>query len=178
MRHDSFRTKSNPDGFPVWSCHSGEPIHNSKPDAASGHIRFRQKGTHIQNRANGVLFVLASFLRQAGKDFFHVRKSRPSILACRIRQSLHVTGGRTVNRIAVISAILENPASSQQAFNDLVSAYHDIVRGRMGIPFDEHQMAVISLTLVGPVDRINSLTGQLGSIPGVQVKAAISRKSI
>jgi putative iron-only hydrogenase system regulator len=48
----------------------------------------------------------------------------------------------------------------------------------MGIPFDEHQMAVISLTLVGPVDRINSLTGKLGSIPGVQVKAAISRKSV
>lgn len=83
-----------------------------------------------------------------------------------------------MNRIAVISAILENPGSSQHLFNDVVSAYHDIVRGRMGIPFDEHQMAVISLTLVGPVDRINSLKGKLGSIPGVQVKAAISRKSV
>lgn len=83
-----------------------------------------------------------------------------------------------MNRVAVISAILENPASCQQTFNDVVSAFHDIVRGRMGIPFDEHQMAVISLTLFGPLDKINSLTGKLGSIPGVQVKAAISRKEI
>ncbi|MDD2534037.1 MAG: iron-only hydrogenase system regulator [Eubacteriales bacterium] len=83
-----------------------------------------------------------------------------------------------MNRIAVISAILEEPANNQHAFNEIVSQFHEIVRGRMGIPFDEHQMAVISLTLVGPIDQINSLTGQLGSIPGVQVKAAISRKSI
>lgn len=83
-----------------------------------------------------------------------------------------------MNRIAVISAILEEPSANQHAFNEIVSDFHDIVRGRMGIPFDEHQMGVISLTLVGPVDRINSLTGKLGSIPGVQVKAAISRKSI
>lgn len=83
-----------------------------------------------------------------------------------------------MNRIAVISAILEEPKTNQHAFNEIVSHFQEIVRGRMGIPFDEHQMAVISLTLVGPVDRINSLTGQLGSIPGVQVKAAISRKEI
>lgn len=83
-----------------------------------------------------------------------------------------------MNRIAVISAILENPATSQQVFNDVVSSFHEIVRGRMGIPFDQHQIAVISLTLCGPLDKINSLTGKLGSIPGVQVKAAISRKEI
>lgn len=83
-----------------------------------------------------------------------------------------------MNRIAVISAILENPANSQKLFNDVVSSFHDIVRGRMGIPFDQYQIAVISLTLFGPLDKINSLTGKLGSIPGVQVKAAISRKEI
>ncbi len=83
-----------------------------------------------------------------------------------------------MQRIAVISAILEDPARNQQVFNDVVSDYHEIVRGRMGIPFEQHQMAVISLTLVGPIDKINSLTGKLGSIPGVQVKAAISRKEI
>ena len=83
-----------------------------------------------------------------------------------------------MNRVAVISAILENPANNQQVFNDIVSSFHSIVRGRMGIPFDEHQIAVISLTLMGPLNEINSLTGKLGSIPGVQVKAAISRTEI
>lgn len=83
-----------------------------------------------------------------------------------------------MQRIAVISAILEEPGRNQQVFNDVVSGYHGIIRGRMGIPFDLYGMAVISLTLVGPIDQINSLTGKLGSIPGVQVKAAISRKEI
>lgn len=83
-----------------------------------------------------------------------------------------------MRRIAVISAILEDPASTQKQFNDMVSASHEIVRGRMGIPFDTDNMAVISITLVGDMDQINSLTGKLGSIPGVQVKVAISRKEI
>lgn len=83
-----------------------------------------------------------------------------------------------MSRIAVISAILDEPSHSQKQFNSIVSDYQHIVRGRMGIPFDHENMAVISLTLVGRMDEINSLTGKLGSLPGVQVKAAISRKEI
>ena len=83
-----------------------------------------------------------------------------------------------MSRIAVISAILDGPSHSQKQFNSIVSEYQHIVRGRMVIPFDHENMAVISLTLVGRMDEINSLTGKLGSLPGVQVKAAISRKEI
>lgn len=83
-----------------------------------------------------------------------------------------------MRRIAVISAILENPSKTQQRFNEMVSASQDIIRGRMGIPFDDHNIAVVSLTLVGTNDQINSLTGKLGGLPGVQVKASISRKEI
>lgn len=83
-----------------------------------------------------------------------------------------------MRRIAVISAILEDPASTQKRFNDMISDCQGIIKGRMGIPFDDENMAVISLTLVGSTDQINSLTGKLGSLPGVQVKAAISRKEI
>ena len=83
-----------------------------------------------------------------------------------------------MSRIAVISAILDEPSHSQKQFNSIVSEYQHIVRGRRGIPFDHENMAVISLTLVGRMDEINSLTGKLGSLPGVQVKAAISRKEI
>ncbi len=81
-------------------------------------------------------------------------------------------------RIAVISAILEEPARNQQEFNDLISIHHAIVRGRMGIPFESAGLAVISVTVVGDMDQINSLTGKLGNIPGVTVKTAISRKEI
>jgi putative iron-only hydrogenase system regulator len=79
-----------------------------------------------------------------------------------------------MERIAVIGAILESPDANQRAFNETVSSYRGIVKGRMGIPFDGAGMAVISLTLRGNLDTINALTGKLGNIPGVTVKTAIS----
>ena len=79
-----------------------------------------------------------------------------------------------MSRIAVIGAILEKPRENQKAFNDTVSSFKVLVKGRMGIPFDEHDMAVISITLQGELDEINALTGKLGNISGVTVKTAVS----
>jgi putative iron-only hydrogenase system regulator len=79
-----------------------------------------------------------------------------------------------MERIAIIGAILEQPQSSQQLFNDTVSRYKGIVKGRMGIPFDGEDMAVIAITLRGNLDDINALTGKLGSLPHVTVKTAVS----
>ncbi|MHB9294029.1 hypothetical protein Holit_03155 [Hollandina sp. SP2] len=79
-----------------------------------------------------------------------------------------------MRRIAVIGAVLEKPQLSQKAFNETVSLYKEIVKGRMGIPFDEEDTAVISLTLLGELDRINALTGKLGNLPHVTVKIAVS----
>lgn len=83
-----------------------------------------------------------------------------------------------MKRIAVIGAILEKPQISQQAFNDTVSSFKGIVKGRMGIPFDEEEMAVVSLTVVAGIDQINALTGKLGNLAHVTVKTAISEKTV
>lgn len=83
-----------------------------------------------------------------------------------------------MKKIAVISAILEDPGQAQQEFNSIVSSFKGIVKGRMGIPFEEEKIAVISLTIVGELDEINSLTGKLGNIKDVSVKTAISKKEI
>jgi putative iron-only hydrogenase system regulator len=79
-----------------------------------------------------------------------------------------------MERIAVIGAILERPETNQKAFNDTLSAYRGIIKGRMGVPFDEADIGVIALTLRGDLDTINALTGKLGNLPGVTVKTAIS----
>ena len=47
----------------------------------------------------------------------------------------------------------------------------------MGIPFEEG-ISVISLTVIGELNEINSLTGKLGNINGVTVKTAIAKKEI
>ncbi|MDR1466272.1 MAG: iron-only hydrogenase system regulator [Treponema sp.] len=79
-------------------------------------------------------------------------------------------------RIAVIGAVLENPAQIQKQFNDAISAYKGIIRGRMGIPFDTEDIGVVSVTIAAEIDEINALTGKLGNIPGVVVKTAVSRE--
>jgi putative iron-only hydrogenase system regulator len=79
-----------------------------------------------------------------------------------------------MRRIAVIGAVLENPRQSQNAFNDTVSEFRGIIKGRMGIPFEEENAAVIAITLLGELDEINALTGKLGNLPNVTVKAAVS----
>jgi putative iron-only hydrogenase system regulator len=79
-----------------------------------------------------------------------------------------------MKRIAVIGAILEKPQTSQRAFNEAVSHYKGIVKGRMGIPFDDEDVAVIALTLRGELDDINALTGKLGNLPQITVKTAVS----
>lgn len=81
-------------------------------------------------------------------------------------------------RVAVISAILENPEKCQVEFNKAVSEYKGIVKGRMGIPFEDEGMSVVSITVTGKLDEINALTGKLGNIEYVTVKTAISKKEM
>ncbi|MDR2371313.1 MAG: iron-only hydrogenase system regulator [Treponema sp.] len=78
-----------------------------------------------------------------------------------------------MERIAVIGAILEKPRLSQKVFNETVAAYRRIVKGRMGIPFDDEDVSVVALTLRGEIDDINALTGKLGNLPHVTVKTAV-----
>jgi len=83
-----------------------------------------------------------------------------------------------MRKIAVISAVLDEPHLCQQAFNETVSEFQGIIKGRMGIPFEEAPVAVISITVVGDLDAINSLTGKLGRIPGVTVRTAVAKTEI
>lgn len=83
-----------------------------------------------------------------------------------------------MKKVAVISAVLEEVQECQHEFNKVVAQYKEIVRGRMGVPFFEEGITVISITVVGDVDAINSLTGKLGNIPNVSVKTAIGKKEI
>ena len=83
-----------------------------------------------------------------------------------------------MKRIAVIGVVLENPKDNQDEFNRIVAAFNDIIKGRMGLPFQEESISVISLTAVAEMDKINSLTGQLGKIPDISVKTAVSKREI
>ncbi|MDR0910017.1 MAG: iron-only hydrogenase system regulator [Spirochaetaceae bacterium] len=79
-------------------------------------------------------------------------------------------------RIAVVGSILENPQESQEAFNATVAEFRHLVKARMGVPFEQKDLSVISIIVEGALDEINAFTGKLGRISGVTSKTAISGK--
>ncbi|GAA0182009.1 iron-only hydrogenase system regulator [Clostridium sediminicola] len=83
-----------------------------------------------------------------------------------------------MKKIAVLGAVLENPKESSSRFNEIVANFKGIVKGRMGIPFEDEDMSIISIIVTGTLDEINSLTGKLGNIDGVTVKTSISKKEV
>ena len=78
------------------------------------------------------------------------------------------------NRIAVIS-ILVSDRTASEAINGLLSDYGEYILGRMGIPYKEKNVSVLSVVLDAPVETTNALTGKLGRINGVQVKALFGK---
>jgi putative iron-only hydrogenase system regulator len=79
------------------------------------------------------------------------------------------------NRIGVIGIVIEHREEVAAKLNDILSRHGDIIVGRMGIPYKERGLSVISLIVDGTTDEIGSLTGQLGALPGVNVKSALTK---
>ena len=77
-------------------------------------------------------------------------------------------------RVAVISIIVEDP-ESVGAVNDLLHQYSEYIIGRMGIPYRERGISIISIAIDAPQDKISALSGKIGRLSGVTAKAAYSR---
>lgn len=75
-------------------------------------------------------------------------------------------------RIGVIGMVVEDREQAPK-INSILSAYGEVIVGRMGIPYRERGLSVISLIVDGSTDEIGALTGKLGQISGVQVKSAL-----
>ncbi|MDE5569516.1 MAG: iron-only hydrogenase system regulator [Ruminococcus sp.] len=78
-------------------------------------------------------------------------------------------------RIAVTAIVVDDPSAVAEV-NSVLHDYNDIIIGRMGIPYRERGISLISVALDASPDKISSLTGRLGRISGVSVKAAVSKK--
>ena len=76
-------------------------------------------------------------------------------------------------RVAIIGIIVENNAVICDIQN-LLSEYSDFIIGRMGIPYKQKDVRIISVVLDAPVDTINALTGKIGNIDGVNAKTVYS----
>ena len=78
------------------------------------------------------------------------------------------------NRITLLGIIVEEPDSAEE-INRLLHDYGEYIVGRMGIPYRERNVAIISVVLDAPQDVTSALSGKLGMLPGVSVKAVYSK---
>lgn len=79
-------------------------------------------------------------------------------------------------RIGVIGIVVENREVIARV-NHILSEHAAMIIGRMGLPYREKDIAVISLIVDGTTDELGSLTGKLGNLPQVTVKSALTKSS-
>ena len=78
-------------------------------------------------------------------------------------------------RIGCVTIILERQKADVSTVNELVSQFGDAVIGRLGLPYPERGVNIITLIVDASVERVSALTGKLGKLPGVQVKSLMAK---
>ncbi|MCR5370864.1 MAG: iron-only hydrogenase system regulator [Clostridium sp.] len=77
-------------------------------------------------------------------------------------------------RIAIVAIVVEDPESTGE-MNRILHMFSEYIIGRMGIPYREKNISLISVAIDAPAEVISSLTGKLGRVSGITVKAAYSK---
>lgn len=72
-------------------------------------------------------------------------------------------------RVAVL-AIIVREGSSVPMLNELLHRYGQYIIGRMGVPYRERGVNIISVALDAPGDIISALSGKLGRLEGITAK--------
>lgn len=76
-------------------------------------------------------------------------------------------------RVAVMSIIVENQESVEM-INKFLHENGNFIIGRMGIPYREKGISIISVALDAPQNVLSALAGKIGNLDGVSVKTAYS----
>ncbi len=81
------------------------------------------------------------------------------------------------NRIALIGIIVESDGNdSIDQLNDILHAYGKVIIGRMGIPYREKGVNIISIVVDAPNDVVSSLAGKIGALKNVSVKTMVAKR--
>ena len=80
-------------------------------------------------------------------------------------------------RVAVL-AIIVREGTAVTALNDLLHQYGAYIVGRMGVPYRQRGVNIISVALDAPQDIISALSGKLGRLPGVTAKTVYAPENL
>ena len=76
-------------------------------------------------------------------------------------------------RVAIISIIVKSD-SSVEKINGLLSEYSQHIIGRMGLPYRQKNINIISVVVDAPHDVISALSGKIGRLDDISVKTVYS----
>ncbi|MBP3508382.1 TM1266 family iron-only hydrogenase system putative regulator [Oscillibacter sp.] len=80
-------------------------------------------------------------------------------------------------RVAVL-AIIVREGTAVTALNDLLHQYGAYIIGRMGVPYRQRGVNIISVALDASQDIISALSGKLGRLPGVTAKTVYAPENL
>ena len=78
-------------------------------------------------------------------------------------------------RIALVGIMVED-AEAAERINQVLHQYSRYIIGRMGLPYREKGLSIISVVLDAPNEAISALSAKLGMIPGVSTKTLYAKK--
>ena len=77
-------------------------------------------------------------------------------------------------RVAVIAIIIEREEAAESV-NSILHSYRRFIIGRMGIPYREKDINIISVAVDAPETEITAMSGKIGRLSGVSTKTAYSK---
>ena len=78
------------------------------------------------------------------------------------------------SRVTVVSIIVKDEEASE-AVNKLLHEYRQYIVGRIGIPYRQRQMSILSVVMDAPGEVTSALSGKLGMQPGVTAKTLTAK---
>lgn len=78
------------------------------------------------------------------------------------------------SKIAVVAIIVSN-LTAVERINSLLHTFGEHIIGRLGLPYKQKKVNVISVVMDAPQEIINSLSGKLGMIDGVSSKVLTTK---
>ena len=79
-------------------------------------------------------------------------------------------------RIGTITIVISDKTVAKSV-NDILSQYSDGILSRQGLPLRDKGLNIINIVIEDTLDRINALTGKLGRLDSVEVKAIVPKQN-
>lgn len=80
-------------------------------------------------------------------------------------------------RVALLAIIVKDGTAVSE-LNELLHQYGDYIIGRMGVPYRERSVNVMSIALDAPGDVISALSGKIGRLQGITAKTVYAPEDV